>query len=390
MPDLADLDPDTQARVQVFVDRLRESMDAWVDRVVRLTREYIPGYSVVSDEEIGGSARAVMEGLISEVKSLRLPDDVERLRLEGLALRRVALGMPLDTLALGYRLGSREMLSLMDEVAREVGLPKDLVLAMHDSTWEFANEAASVFARIQRDLTVERARFDAERRSAFARAILGGAISLGEIQRDALLFGVDPHADYVPIAARAATPRAADDLRRAIASAVHAVPDRLLFVELGTILGCIASSVPENVAGQLIAVGPRLPLDSLGSGFDEATLVLETAERFGVSGAVRLADLGPKPLILCATRAAIGLEDRYLGSLAGDGRTSREIEETTRVYLERDQQVSEVAELLTVHPNTVRYRVNRFRELTGLDVRRTEDLVTAWWLLNRRRADRLR
>lgn len=45
-----------------------------------------------------------------------------------------------------------------------------------------------------------------------------------------------------------------------------------------------------------------------------------------------------------------------------------------------------MARRLTVHPNTVRYRVKRFEQLTGLDLRRTEDLVTSWWLLNRRRA----
>ncbi len=39
-----------------------------------------------------------------------------------------------------------------------------------------------------------------------------------------------------------------------------------------------------------------------------------------------------------------------------------------------------------MHPNTVRYRVSRFQELTDLNLRRTEDLVTSWWLLNRRRA----
>jgi hypothetical protein len=36
----------------------------------------------------------------------------------------------------------------------------------------------------------------------------------------------------------------------------------------------------------------------------------------------------------------------------------------------------------------VRYRVTRFRELTGLDIRRTHDLVTTWWLLEWRRTRR--
>ena len=74
-----------------------------------------------------------------------------------------------------------------------------------------------------------------------------------------------------------------------------------------------------------------------------------------------------------------------MSALDAAGRSSTEIEATVRLYLDCDQQVPEVARRLAVHQNTVRYRLHRFTTLTGLDVRRTEDLVTAWWLLNRRR-----
>lgn len=33
--------------------------------------------------------------------------------------------------------------------------------------------------------------------------------------------------------------------------------------------------------------------------------------------------------------------------------------------------------------------MHRFRELTGLDLRRTEDIVTTWWLLKRRQSARM-
>ncbi|MFE7721735.1 helix-turn-helix domain-containing protein [Nocardia rhizosphaerihabitans] len=36
-----------------------------------------------------------------------------------------------------------------------------------------------------------------------------------------------------------------------------------------------------------------------------------------------------------------------------------------------------------LHRNTVRNRLTRFAELTGLDLDRTDDLVVAWWLLHR-------
>ncbi|WP_144127923.1 helix-turn-helix domain-containing protein [Catellatospora sichuanensis] len=81
-----------------------------------------------------------------------------------------------------------------------------------------------------------------------------------------------------------------------------------------------------------------------------------------------------------------GLCERHLKAFDGPGRANHDIEQTTRVYLEHDQQVREVSARLAVHPNTVRYRIRRFQELTGLDLKRTEHLVTAWWLPNRRRS----
>ena len=386
LPNLRELDSGTLEAVTRFVDRLRDSLDLYCDRVLVLTRRHVPGYGVVSDDDLRASARASLEGLISELASLRLPDDAARDRLEVLALRRAAQGMPLDTLSLAYRLGSREMLSLMDDIAREVGLPNELVLAMHDSTWEFANEAATVFARIEHDRAVERVRSDSERRSAFVRGVLGGGYSVEEIHRDADLFGLDTRRNYVPLAIPFPEPAAADSLRRALAAALKTTPDRILIADVGTGLGCIAPSTPEAMPGHLVGVGPAHPLDSLANGFAHAVLASESAERFGMTGILRLADLGPRPLVLSAPVAAATLEMVHFGLLDAEGRSGSDIEDTTRMYLDCNQQVQVAATLLTVHPNTVRYRLTRFRELTGLDVRLTEDLVTAWWLLHRRHA----
>ena len=47
--------------------------------------------------------------------------------------------------------------------------------------------------------------------------------------------------------------------------------------------------------------------------------------------------------------------------------------ETLRAYMECDRNVQEAAELLHVHKHTVRYRLRRVTELTGLDVTKFED-----------------
>ncbi|MFJ9054735.1 helix-turn-helix domain-containing protein [Streptomyces sp. NBC_00111] len=384
MPDLATLDEPTRTGVVAAVTRLRSLGDVFADRYLTLVRTHVPAYAVLSDDEVRSSARRFMDILVSELSSLRVPDAALRDMLGEYAVERAARGLPLDALAIGYQLGSREMLALVDEVAAEVGLSPDFLLAVHDSTWEFANEASSVFARVQHDLALERAHFDAERRSAYAGGVLSGTLPAERINSDAPLFGLAPQTDYVALAARAASADDADAVRRAIASAVRVPADRLLLAQVGAVLGFIAPRAPEAVACHLVAAGPPLPLDQLATGFDDAVLALETARRFAMSGVVRLSDLGPRPLVLSDARIAEGLATRHLAALDAAGRSSGEIEETARAYLDCDQDVREVARRLAVHPNTVRYRVNRFQQLTGLDLRRTEDLVTSWWLLNRR------
>ncbi|MER5948155.1 helix-turn-helix domain-containing protein [Streptomyces sp. NPDC001904] len=340
MPDLAALDDRTRTAVVAAVERLRAMRDDFADRFLALARRHLPSYRVLTDHEIRVSAQRFMDILVSELSSLRVPDEALREALWDYARERTARGVPLDDLALGYKLGSRAMLTLLDEVAADVALPADFLLAAHDSTWEFANEASAIFARIQHELALERAHFDAERRAAC----------------------------------------------RTLASAVHVPADRLLLAQVGAALGTIVPKVPDSVGGHLVAAGPPLPLAQLGAGFEEAVLTLETARRFAMSGVMHLADLGPRPLVLSDAHTADGLSARHLTALDTAGRSSAEIEETARTYLECDQDVGEVARRLAVHPNTVRYRVNRFQQLTELDLRRTEDLVTSWWLPNRRRA----
>ncbi|MFD7677621.1 MULTISPECIES: PucR family transcriptional regulator [unclassified Streptomyces] len=385
MPDLASLDEPTRTAVAAAVERLRTLHDVFADRFLALIRRHVPGYAVLSDDDIRASARRFMDILVSELSSLRVPDAALRKVLGEYALERSALGIPLDVLAIGYQLGSREMLALLDDVAAEVALPADLLLAVHDSTWEFSNEASAVFARVQHDLALERAHFDAERRSAFVAGVLSGTFTPERINRDAHLFGLAPQNQHVALAARAVSADDAAVIRRAIASAVGVPADRLLLAQVGAVLGFIAPRAPESVIGHLVAIGPPVPLDQLGASFDEAVLVVETGTQFAMSGAVRLSDLGPRPLVLSAAHTAEGLVARHLAPLEAAGRSSSEIEDTARAYLDCDQEVREVARRLAVHPNTVRYRVNRFQQLTGLDLRSTEDLVTAWWLLNRRR-----
>ena len=383
MPELASLDEETRDRIAAFAERLRQSISGWADRFVVLVRQQVPELTVLSDVQIRDNALAFLEDEVFELTSLRVPDDALRRSLAVMATERAALGISPEALTAEYQLGSRELLALTDSIAAEVGLPHELLIAVHDSTWEFANEAAAVFSRVQRELSVERARFDAERRAGFVRAVLLGRLADEQLRREAPLFGFDPRSTYVTLVARPGNAANAEALRRLIAVALKVVPSRLGFADMDTCLGCIAPARPAEVPGHIVAAGPALPLADQGQAFDDAMLALETAEHFGMGGVVGLEELGPKPLVLAAGQVAARLEARHLTALLASGTFGSEMLHTIRILLECNQQVDETARRLTVHPNTVRYREGRFREATGLDLKRTEDLVTTWWLLNR-------
>lgn len=93
MPDLNTLDPSTHATVAAVVARLRTRREVFADRFLSLARRHVPGYAVLSDEEIQTSARRFMDVLVSELSSLRVPDAALREMLGGYAAERTARGI---------------------------------------------------------------------------------------------------------------------------------------------------------------------------------------------------------------------------------------------------------------------------------------------------------
>lgn len=78
------------------------------------------------------------------------------------------------------------------------------------------------------------------------------------------------------------------------------------------------------------------------------------------------------------------MADKHLAPLDRHGAVGVEIRRTVETYLDCDRRIDDTAEALFLHRNTVRNRLTRLSGLTGLDLDRTDDLIVAWWLLNRR------
>ena len=90
------------------------------------------------------------------------------------------------------------------------------------------------------------------------------------------------------------------------------------------------------------------------------------------------ATLGVQRMLFALSQESLEILQGFKESTVGpvidyDKEHGTQLLETLRAYMECDRNVQEAAELLHVHKHTVRYRLRRVTELTGLDVTKFED-----------------
>lgn len=155
------------------------------------------------------------------------------------------------------------------------------------------------------------------------------------------------------------------------------------------IVGAIGDESMSRISGRFDGLAARLAGDEplrigLSSrcqgvgdgpeGFAEAQLALECLARTASprpSGVMAADDLGVGRLLLGASerRSATRYAAQTLGPVLDSGEArSRAMLDSLEAFLRCNLSVRDAAQLLDVHENTVRYRLGRVQELTGLDV----------------------
>jgi sugar diacid utilization regulator len=266
--------------------------------------------------------------------------------------------------------------SRFGELARERGADVTTVLAFSETLWVWADAVMDIVAAAHRDVELEQAREEQQRRDAFLLALLTGTLDVAELRRDSGTFGLDADRTFVPFRARGV-------LSHRVAVALTG--DAGLVMTLDRDLAGIAAGTPPSLPGVVVGVGPPSRLEALPAAFAMASRALQTAVAFGQEGAFSLADLSIRPAIVADEVLGDAFAARYLEPLASLGRLGAELEETLRTWFDQGMRVEDTAKALHVHPNTLRHRLRRFEETTGTTLRDPRHLVELWWALERRR-----
>jgi PucR C-terminal helix-turn-helix domain len=214
----------------------------------------------------------------------------------------------------------------------------------------------------------------------FVRGLLWGTLSATERDHFAGVHMINVDRDYFAVRARPAQGRTIKDLARAHGLGGRSEGGGLAAVVDGDLVGFVTVPPRGPVPG-VSGLGPARPLRLLHESFRMASRALHVADLRGMTGVCEFDQLGLLPAILADEAIGNMLCRRYVTPL-GNTEFAAEIVETLRVYLLQGMHVPRTAADLCVHPNTVRYRITKFEELTGVAFRsnRTAAFEVLWAL----------
>ena len=382
------LDPDTRLRAAniAVASFIEPRVGPLADELLELLRVQLPTYAEQTLGALRDRVRVVLELALTRLREGDLPDSRDAERLATLARGWAAEGLPLDQRS--FQVGARHVVAVVASHAAELGLDASTMFELQDRVWEWATMCASILADAHRDHAVALARRDAAARAEFLRDLASGRVTPERLAQACETYDLDNEKEYFAVCAHCDDPAAASGLEAHVRRSGSTAARRTLQVVVDGRLLAVAPQAPVPYRDVTIAVGAATALEEAHGSFSEALEALATARAFDITGVVDLASLGPLPLITEGETLALRLTDRHLREFDMSGATGVAIEQTIRTLLDHDRNVEAAAAELHLHRNSIRYRVGRFHQLTGLDLRKTEDLVTTWWLLKRRQAGR--
>ncbi|HEX2317295.1 MAG TPA: helix-turn-helix domain-containing protein [Thermomonospora sp.] len=366
-----DSDIRDQSRRQAAVAAVEADLEEIAEYGCELLVKEIPQYAAVPREELlAGTLTAVRAAFTSIVEDRRAtPEELAIMGEIGADSARARI--PFPALVDSLRQIAQHAADVGKRRAVEHGVDMHLMGAT-PRLWHWIVEALAVAGAEHRRVELEMMRHDRDRRAAFLADLFGGRLTGAELAVMAEAHGLDPDAQYLAFRAPITTPGA----RRRIEQATEETG--LAEIYQGDLVGLLPR-LPRLHADDLVAVGLPLPLGSAAVSFAQASTALKVATAFHMTGVVSITDVPVQAAVLESRGVTDIVVDRCFGALPEDKRAVTT--ETLAVYLDHDLKIAEAAEALHVHPNTLRYRLRRFEELSGLSLERISDVVTVWWAL---------
>src|SRR3954468_8775830 len=195
--------------VASLVAQIEDELEVVVAAIGDRIREEIPDFRRLPAEAPAGAVRGNVSRALAAPAELPGPQAEGLERAAAVGRERAEQGLSVDAVLHAYRISITAVWSRFGELARAQGADVAAVLAFSETLWRWADAVMDVVAAAHREVELEQAREEQQRRDAFVFAVLSGTLNSDELRRESATFGLDPERAYVPFRARGANHRAA-------------------------------------------------------------------------------------------------------------------------------------------------------------------------------------
>ena len=355
---------------------MRAELPGVAEEIISEIRRVIPEYARSMDGPYG---QALQLGVTQSVKTFidlvadpSAPKDSRDEICRRLGRYEAEEGRTLDGLQAAYRIGCQAAWRRVMKLGLRANLPAATMASLADAVFSYANELAA--------LSVEGYR-EAQRRSGaglqhWRRRLLRLILEQPSVPRQGMA-GLAEQADWpLPQAVTPVALRPAPDSGRARGGIPLLDDDILADLDatqpLLLIPGPATQARQAELAGALAcyhaAIGLTVPLAMAADSVRWAQQALSLAESgiIGDAALIRCEDHLVTLWLLSDAKLADQVVQQQLGTLAQLTPHQRAwVTDTLGPWLEKRGTAAEIAELLHVHPQTVRYRIKQFEQAFG-------------------------
>lgn len=357
--------------LQVVCDDALRRIDEMASVSTTRIRVDVPEYTTIPYSDHVMSVAGLHSLAYRRMRSLQAPTESDLQAVRALGRLRASQGVPLDSLVSACHVGQREIW----ETFRR-GVP--------ESSGLVSDVAAALMARLQLVVQAISAGYregadglNADRHMLHRRLItelLANRVT-GEVQEIATRVGLDPDGDFIAVRLRAlgSSERLLEQVVRVLArvqAGICMVSNEVVVLAQGP-----SADRLRNLLGAL-NLPAKVGVGLTRRGLSGATLSLGDAA--GALAAARF-DGDVKVFEEAWVWACLHAERDRLEPVVSVPRevalANPHLAETVRAFADSGFSINRTAEKLFVHPNTAAYRIDRWKSLSGLDLRTAQGLV---------------
>jgi DNA-binding PucR family transcriptional regulator len=341
----------------------------------------IPVYAHRGPAITDDTRRAAAYVYVSFLEMLRTghpPNEAVARSLAMVGADRAAQGIPLSDLLQAFRISARSAAEMIDSVVREQDLDRDAALWAMESVVNWVDLISNLASR---DYTRAQARMlheSEERRRGFLLDLLYGGIAGEQALERADEVGWDPAADYwVGMFGSERGTEPGQEVKDRISAAfefgfvARTRGELVVLLSLGPDDDPLAAEkTAEKIADEFgLHAGVTLPrsgIDGVRRAYLEAEEALEIARSLG-SRLVRHDEAVLDRILRRDPELLAELVEQTVAPLVSYDRTKgTDLTLTLETYLDENTSPTRTATALHTHPQTVRYRLSRIEDITGL------------------------